>query len=381
MGILDRIFGRKQEPQSPASSPLAQAPDTQSDSNADEDSVLINAYATVRELPSYDFPHRPQARRDLSDPDLAQHLNGFAGYVMSRGDGQMNAARYHLWRHVQRVRNHASLLVRPDNIQAMEHWARRANAILFLPDGSVRAPDLAVLMTADGEFGDASKLPYPTDAVNRRSRTLAQLSSMIPKPPASMPPSLGESEVALPSTADVVARALALFCVAEDGIAINDGSQRVRDLMQERNPIGMAALSPQERAFIEDPSPSAHAAIQMSWRYEALNVLLWALVPGEEIEPADTTVDAPTLAQQLIVLAEDETARNAVTLRPVNEILDLLDLTWRQHWIVRQARQDGQDHVVGLEPGVVMERHHALNWLTGFQNDPGTGWDDVDTPS
>ena len=31
-----------------------------------------------------------------------------------------------------------------------------------------------------------------------------------------------------------------------------------------------------------------------------------------------------------------------------------------------------------LDPGVVMERHHALNWLTGFH---GADWDDVDTPT
>jgi len=29
----------------------------------------------------------------------------------------------------------------------------------------------------------------------------------------------------------------------------------------------------------------------------------------------------------------------------------------------------------------VVERHHALNWITGFQNDPDTDWGNIDTPA
>lgn len=384
MGILDRIFGRKRsqpEPTPAAQARAAGGANEDADKGADEDGVVVNAYATVRELPPIDFPHQPFARRDLSDPELAPHLNGFTGYVMGRGDGQMTAMRYHLWRHVQRVRNQASMMVRDEDLPAMEDWARRANAVLFLPDGSVRAPDLAVLMTADGEFGDPAGLPYPADAVERRARSLARLDAMSPKPPASMPPSLGEAEAVLRPAPAVLERVLALFCVAEEGIALGDGSQRALPLMRERNPLGVAALSPQERAFVDAETPDAHAAIQMSWRYEALNVLLWALTPGSALESADAVVDAQALARQLLEIAKDGSARDKAALRPTADILDLLDLTWRQHWIVRQARQQGQDAIDGLNPGVVMERHYALNWLTGFQNDLDAGWDDIDTPS
>jgi hypothetical protein len=117
----------------------------------------------------------------------------------------------------------------------------------------------------------------------------------------------------------------------------------------------------------------------MSWRYEALNVLLWALSIGpDHLDSAGETVDVNALSQHVLEIAKDENRK--LDLRPAAEILDALDLTWRQHWIVREAGQRGVE-VENLSPDVVMERHHALNWITGFQNDPGTDWDNTDTPT
>ncbi len=174
MNLLKRLFGRAD------AAPAAEAPP--------DEPLLVNAYATVRDLPALAFPHEPNGRRDLSDPALQPHLDGFIGYVMGRGDGQMTALRYHLWRHLQRVRNHVSFAVAASDLPRVEAWALAANAVLFLPDGSVRAPDMALLMSAAGETDPAARLPYPPDAVARRARTLERLGNLDPKPPAGMPP-------------------------------------------------------------------------------------------------------------------------------------------------------------------------------------------------
>jgi len=63
--------------------------------------------------------------------------------------------------------------------------------------------------------------------------------------------------------------------------------------------------------------------------------------------------------------------------RPAGEILDALDLHYRLHWAVRQARLDKREPA-GLDGGVILERHHALNWLVRFEE---SDWDDVDTPT
>ncbi|MGG4774510.1 DUF4272 domain-containing protein [Paenalcaligenes sp. Me52] len=369
MGLLKRILGKRQ------------ATTTETSADTSEEVVLVNAYATVTDIPELDFPHELLGQRDLSDPDLAEHLDGFIGYVMSRGDGQMTAMRYHLWRHLQRVQNHISMKVKQQDLSAMSAWAARANALLFMPDGSVRTPDLTLLMTADGLFFEHEALPYLPDALARREKSLKQLAQLNPTPPASMPPVLAEAEVHLRSVSDVVHRALSLFCVASEGLVILDKEDSSLPFMAEHNPVGLAMLSPQEKAFISAEEPDEHMAIQMSWRHEALNVLLWALSKQPEpLSPASDVVESQVMFDKAMRLIELNNTGHVFTLRPTAEILDQLDLTWRQHWITRQAAQSDAD-VEGLISGVVMERHYALNWLTNFQNDIGTAWDDIDTPT
>ena len=370
MSLLKRILGTRQT----TATEISTAGD-------DEQPVLVNAYATIAVTPELDFPHDLLCQRDHSDPELAEHLDGFIGYVMSRGDGQMNAMRYHLWRHIQRVQNHISLRVKQQDLSAMSAWAASANAIVFLPDGSVCTPELATLMTTEGVFSEHEGLPYLPDALARREQSLALLADLSPKPPASMPPVLAEAEVHLRSVADIVHRALSLFCVASEGIVILDKEDSCLPFMAERNPVGLAMLSEQEKAFIAAEEPDEHAAIQMSWRHEALNVLLWALSKNPEpLSPASDVVDSQVVFDKTMKLIELNNSGHAFTLRPTAEILDLLDLTWRQHWAIRQAAQSDEP-VEGLIPGVVMERHYALNWLTNFQNDTDTDWDDIDTPT
>ncbi len=365
IGMLKRLFGKSDAPPENAAAPV--------------ETLLVNAYATVRDLPPLDVPHRLLGRRDRSDPELASHLDGFIGYVMGRGDGGMTAPRYHLWRHLQRVRHQVSFEVVTLDWPEVEAWAHAANAILFLPDGSVRAPDMAILISAEGASDPAAVLPYPADAVARRARTLEQLKGMDPSPPASMPPAIGEAEVVLPPPADVLQRALALFYVAASGQAQAAGTEPIPAGRPETNPIGFGALTSRERAQVSAVSPEEASA--MTWRYEAANTLLWALgLEAARIAESDRLIDVDALWWSVANLAHQGRATEGLRLRPPAEILDALDRTWREHWIVRQARQTGAS-VERLNGDVVAERHVALNWLTGFQNALGTSWDDIDTPT
>jgi len=102
---------------------------------------------------------------------------------------------------------------------------------------------MAVLMNADGVFSSEAALPYPPDAIARRARTLELLSGIRPAPPVSMPPCLGEAEVALRSASEVLQRALGLFCVAAQGVAVNQAEESPLAFMRARNPIGIRALT------------------------------------------------------------------------------------------------------------------------------------------
>ena len=63
-------------------------------------------------------------------------------------------------------------------------------------------------------------------------------------------------------------------------------------------------------------------------------------------------------------------------LRSTGELLDAADHIYRLHWAVRQARTSGTFPAPQVVAGVVMERHHTLNWLIGHGDQP---WDQVST--
>ena len=363
MSLLKRLLGGGNAPEAAAPEP-----------------VLVNAYATLTDLPPLDMPHRVLGARDRSDPGLAEHLQGFVGYVMSRGDGQMTATRYYVWRHLQRVRHHVSFEIDEAELGRIEPWAKAANALLFLPDGSVRAPDGAIVIDAAGKGDPEAAIPYPDDAVARRTRTRAALGDAALQPPASMAPALGEGALVLRGPGEVLQRAPGLLYVAARAHARATGLPTIPAGQEEHNPVGAAALKPQEQAFVTGEGGDADAAAGLTWRYEAANTLLWALgIAGAEIDDSGEIADVDRLWASVAPLARGSGGQE-VRLRPAGDILDALDRTWLDHWVVRQARQKE------AEPGrlngdVVVERHVALNWLTNFQNEPGVAWDDTDTPT
>ena len=338
--------------------------------------MLVNAYCTLRQPAEPDFSHVPVGRRDRSQPDLADHLDGFIGYVLGTRPNQLTATLYHVMRHLQRVQVQFSFEVELGAFEAMSAWAGRANAVLFWPDGSVLDPEGRLLFSPDATaLDEAASLPYPTDALKRKARTEARLESLGIRVPASLPPVVGEGEAVWRSQVEVSHRAQALMATALIAETRGEGNPFPVDRLSERLPGYAAFLSPQERAFLEeDTSPPAQIA-KFSWRYEALALLHWALGLTVELPFPVAICDVPAVARTAF---EFGAGRSPGHLRPAAELLDALDLTFRLHWAVRDARLKGQAAPAGLEPGVVLERHYALNWLTHFEDHD---WDEVDTPT
>lgn len=339
---------------------------------------LINAYATLHEVPTLDFPHRLIGRRDHRDPELATHLQGFIGYVLGTGDGRMTYSRYHTMRHLQRVRQQLSLEVEGAHFPAFAEWAQAANALCFFSDGSVRDPLGRVLVSPDPSLLDeAAQVPYPPDALARRTRQQASLAAQGMHAPASLPPVVGLGEACLREPGEVAARMLALFAVALRAEMLATGEAPLSlAALGERLPTAVMALSPQERGFFEDDAADAQAIANFGWRYEGAALLQWALGLSGSLAAATAICDVPAVAR--IALAHGEADGAVPALRPMTELLDALDAHYRMHWVVRQARRDDVEASAGLNPGVVYERHHALNWLFRFEE---ADWDDVDTPT
>jgi len=207
------------------------------------------------------------------------------------------------------------------------------------------------------------------ESLERKARSEARLRKegvpMIEHPPAIE----DERTANLRSVDEIVDRAIALMAVAGVGEGAPEAlvSRFMREFRADEK------LTPMERAFIE--RPTNRARVQFLWRYQALHVLLWSLGFIPELQRPEKPFD-PSLLGREILLRGEATLRADARLRPAAEILDEADLIYRYHWATRNAGLTGKPSPAGLNQGVVMERHHALNWLLGYGE---CDWDEVTT--
>ena len=212
--------------------------------------------------------------------------------------------------------------------------------------------------------------PTP-EALERRARSNARLAAE-GVPTAQSLPVIETATEAKPRTAEtVVRRAIALVLVANKG-ELND-QVLVDRLIADFGAAG--DFTPKERAFIANRNTTRQERTQFLWRFEAVNVLLWAVGLVETLERADRIIDVGKVVT--IFRTNDRASLLAkARLRPIAEILGEADLIYRTHWAVTEARINGRPAPAGLDGSVVYERHYAFNWLIGYL---GQDWDDVTT--
>jgi hypothetical protein len=344
--------------------------------DSDEDIILVNAYCTCGEVAPPRFPHVLHGQRNLADPELKSHLGGFFGYL--RSNGTLTQMRYHVLRHIQRTRQQWSFSIASTHLHALADWAGRANAIIFLPDGNVRDPQGRILIAAaDGSSDPLAKVPYPPLAWLRKRRTEAVLAQHDLHAPAYLPPLVSEPELQLRDARSITERALAVFIAALRAESLASDTPISIQEIRSRMPLAFDQMSPEELSFMANPDPSSEDIAKFGWRYEGLFVLLWALGVTDDLPFPEGICDVSQVAATMLELDAEAFMQTART-RPAGEILDALDLHYRLHWVIRQARTNEEEHPQDLNDGVVFERHYALNWLIQFED---CEWDNVDTPT
>jgi len=172
-----------------------------------------------------------------------------------------------------------------------------------------------------------------------------------------------------------------------EGLSLEEAAKHLSELKIED------AVSPEERAFLDDPKPDPASCQKLVWRLECIWVLLWSVGHVSDLNWPEGMCNT----KFMVPLLEDNELKPSFIsdskLRPVAEILDQQDLTLRLHWAIRDAYINGRQLPANLDwassndwvpanasaaVGVVAERHYALNWLTNFMD---AEWDDVDTPT
>jgi hypothetical protein len=137
------------------------------------------------------------------------------------------------------------------------------------------------------------------------------------------------------------------------------------------------STSPQEMSFLQSETPTQQQRINATWRAEALAPLLWSLGLLPELPLPTGLYDVQALRRVLPPLMFTVAEwLSAAHLRPDSEIRDANEIIYQIHWAVRDARLNGRSVPHGYHPGVVQERHYALNWLIGYC---GQEWDDIST--
>jgi len=335
------------------------------------------AYSSMRLLPEMKLPHIVNEKCGVEDRALKKHVNDLVVYIRHYETNIFSQNIYELIKYVQRIKYFISVTIAESDLPLFMTWALDANAILMWPDNTLRdASSLKFFDLKDSNVCTAAKTPYPLDAVVRKNtvNTLLEGKGILTLP--SLPPVLSEGEVVTRSPKEIACRSLALFLVSLQAEALS-GNDKIRiNELKNVSAIGYKALSRNELEFICADHPSAQTVINYLWRYESLNILLWALKCIDYLPYPSVVSNASSIADIILDLDQKYFVADA-ELRPVTELLDALDLHYRLHWAVRQAHLS-KKIIDGLERGVVQERHYALNWVLQFENE-NIEWDNVQT--
>jgi len=352
-------------------------------------------FASAKTL-TLNVQYRPQPDyqlKEVIDP-YTQNLAGMIGFVRSI-PATNPELRQLLETKIGSINAQIAFLAEPGLTEGMEALLRalavELSAILFVQPGlSLSASsqphfqdaNLKLLLDATGSsvvehldvavdakyYNEPIEKAASSDQQNRKANSISQLKALSVPTLANLPVVRGESETALRTPEAITQRMYAtLLCAAKaTGLPQDqvDATIRARHLND---------FSPVEQAFLENPAPDENTMNTFSWRYESVNLLAWALGLIEKLPPANTSVDTGNLVPLLMGKPPEEIGAMS-QLRPVNVILDELDLVYRMHWACVNARVKGEKPPEALHPGIVYERYYALSWLVRAGD---ANWDDV----
>ncbi len=209
------------------------------------------------------------------------------------------------------------------------------------------------------------------EQLQRKERSIKQVRALGVPVLDSLPVIADTAQSLHRSNQEVAERALALMIVAVKGETADQAL--INEVIADYGAMGL--FTPVEQTFIDavDLTPDDYA--QMSWRYEGVAVLLWAIGLIDTLPPPHQIIDAAELGNVFRTLGPEGLRTNA-KLRPQSELLDMADFYYRLHWAAVDARVNNMPAPDGLHPGITYERLYALNWLYGYA---GLSWDDMRT--
>jgi Domain of unknown function (DUF4272) len=135
-------------------------------------------------------------------------------------------------------------------------------------------------------------------------------------------------------------------------------------------------VSKQEKELFLKEKLTDQDKINISWRSEAIFVMLWSI---DKIEILGLPIEQCDVEKMLDLLPDffesnDEFISSA-SIRSKSDIMDKSDLIYRVHWVTRQEEIDGLRDSTIFDSSMVHEWHYAINWITCYEDN----WDDITT--
>ena len=214
--------------------------------------------------------------------------------------------------------------------------------------------------------------PNPTQEQLKRREKFTKVISSLKLPILESLPVIEDAKTIKERTTEEISkRAIAIALTSYKGEGISH--QEVLGLIKTWDV--MDYFTTDELQFINNPNPTNHEKIKFAWRYEGLDILLWALGYKNTLPNPNKICDVKT---DLNIIAKYKTShlleKNSHK-RDINEVLDMADYYYRLHWAAIELRLNDKTNK-NINEEIIMERHYALNWLIRYMNQ---NWDNITT--
>jgi hypothetical protein len=343
-----------------------------------------------RAQPSYQLP-------DANDSPLTANLKGLYGYVSSLPTTNERVKELFLQK-IGTLNCEFSITEEQGETKELrtllQTLARELDAVLFVQPGTVISKsagqhfldkNLDLIIDEQGACAidhldvriessnfDGSQADASEDQVARKARTEGLLEAWRVKINRHLPYIESEDEVSLRTPREVAQRVSVLATINPVAFGILSPEEAITYL--EKYNL-WAYTTPMERAFLANPTEERKKT--ETWKCEGIWTLMWALKKVADLGAPDQLCNLDNIPPQVYPVGPNKDPNEFIDsieeTRTKAEILDAADLYYRLDWASVDARLH-KGPIENLHPGVVYERHYALNWLVNYMDE---AWDDI----
>jgi len=343
-----------------------------------------------RKVLSYQFP-------EIDDSPLTKNLKGLYGYVHSLPTNnakirelflhkiQTLNAEFSIFQEAGEVRKirelisklaidfDAILFVQPNTLISQssgQHFLDKNLDLLIDREGNCAIDHLDVKINSI--YFDGQQIEVTEDQKQRKAKSEWAIQNRGIKISKTLPVIESEKETVVRSSKEIAGRVSVLAVINMVAFGNIEGEEAIGYLEK----YGLWELvTPRERAFLMDPTEEKKT--RESWKCEGIYILLWALKIEDELNFPDTPISLDDMDPDQYPVGKNRDPNDFINAareaRTKAELLDVNDLYYRLDWACVDARLNDRA-IAGLNPGVVYERHYALNWLINYMDQ---SWDDI----